>query len=177
MATGNGSKQLRRYTVRTDKGTWLGTFVISDDGYFSTVSDYGNYAFFWSHAGDCFRSFLARLDADYLVGKIKPGYVYDGAETLKSVKRRICEERRSLDLTAEEAREEWDLLGEHNDLDESENFALWMNETKLEDIWELSSSKRDPEAMAFAEQVWPAFATVLRAEVTAEQSALATVTT
>jgi hypothetical protein len=169
MATGNGSKQLRRYSLRTERGAWLAEVVISDDGYFSTVSDYGSYAYFWSHAGCEFRGFLARLDADYLVGKIKPGYVYDGAATLKSVKRRICEDRRSLDLTAEEAREEWDLLGEHGDLDESESFALWMNETKLEDVWEISRSKRDPQAMAFAEQVWPVFAAALRAEVAAEQ--------
>ena len=58
MATGNGSTTLRRYVVRLDKdapfmrkGAWLATIVIGDDGYFSTVSDYGNYAFYWSHAG------------------------------------------------------------------------------------------------------------------------------
>lgn len=171
MATGNGSTQLRRYNVRHENGSWLADIVISDDGYFSTVSDYGNYAYAWTHAEMEFRAFLAKLDADYLIGKIKPGHVYDGPETFKSVKKRICEDRRRLDITAEEAREEWELLGENSDLDERDNFVLWMNETKLEDVWGISSSMRDPQARMFAERVWSVFAAMLRAELAAENVA------
>ena len=62
--TGNGSRTLRRYDVRSEKGAWLGTFVIADDGYFSAVTDFGTYGYWWSSAGECFRSFLARTEID-----------------------------------------------------------------------------------------------------------------
>jgi hypothetical protein len=171
MATGNGSTQLRRYNVRTDKGRWLATIVIADDGYFSTVSDYGNYAYWWTGAEMEFRAFLAKLDADYIIGKLKPGHEYDGDETLKSVKKRICEDRRKLRIDCVKAREEWELLDEHSDLSDRDSFVLWMQETKLEDIWGISATMRDPQASMFAERVWPVFAAMLRAELAAEKTA------
>jgi hypothetical protein len=154
--TGNGSKQLRRYNVRADdaRKTWLATIVIADDGYFSTVSDYGNYAYYWSHAGECFRSFLAQLDDDYLLSK--------------AVKSEILRLRRSRSLSCDEANGEWILLRAHEHLEERENFATWFQESKLEERWELSRSSRSIDARMFAERAWPVFAEMLRVELAAE---------
>ncbi len=169
--TGNGSKQLRRYSVRGANGEWLATVVISDDGYFSTVSDYGNYAYYWGDAGECFRKFLSRLGPDYYLSKFGVRDEYDGGETLKAVKRSIIEQRRRGDLDREEAREEWDLLEENSWLDQRDNFVLWLQHTKLGDAYEYACSSISGEARGFAEHVWPAFAAMLRAELASEAKA------
>ncbi len=166
--TGNGSKQLRRYSVRGPQSEWLATIVISDDGYFSTVSDYGNYAYFWGDAGESFRKFLCRLGSDYYLPKFGVRDEYDGGETLKDVKRSIIEERRAGHLDREEARQEWDLLGENSGLEERENFALWWQATQLSDAHEYACSSISGEARGFAKHVWPAFTAMLRTELASE---------
>lgn len=165
--TGNGSKTLRRYNLRTEKGAWLGMVVISDDGYFSTVSDYGNYAYWWGHAEMEFRAFLCQLEPDYLCSKLAPGRVYYGEPTERDVRRTILTSRRRMDLTREEAREEWDHL-EESDLGAPEGFAIWYQGTKLHDAHELAHYGTEPQAVAFAERVWPALVAALRAELAAE---------
>lgn len=163
--TGAGSTTLRRYNVRNAKGRWLADIVISDDGFFATVSDYGNYAYAWTHAGDCFRSFLFNTEADYLVSKLKPGYVYAGDKTILSVKEHILSRRRTLDMSASKARAEWYLLDAYNNLGDANDFGSWLESTNIRDAYELACSERDPQAMHFAEQVWPAFVAMLRAEL------------
>jgi hypothetical protein len=172
MATGNGSKQLRRYSLRTERGRWLAEVVISDDGYFSTVSDYGNYVYFWGSAGVCFRSFLAQLDASYLLGKLSPKMEYDAPGTLKEIKSHILSERKFGWMDREKARKEWDLLAEHNDLRDPEDFSSWVRDTEFSDAWEMGCERHAPQASAFAERVWPIFAVALRAEVNAEREAV-----
>jgi len=157
--------------VRGPAGEWLATVVISDDGYFSTVSDYGNYAFFWGDAGECFRKFLAQLGPDYYLPKFGAREEYDGKETLKAVKRAIREQRRVHEILREGAREEWDLLDAHSDLDERDNFILWLEETKLPEAYGYAQSSISGEARGFAEHVWPAFAAMLRTELAAESKA------
>ncbi len=168
--TGNGLKTLRRYDLRTEERAWLARVVISDDGYFSTVSDYGNYAFWWAHAEMEFRTFLCQLEPDYLCSKIAPGRVYYGHETEKNVRRAILDARRRMSISKEDAREEWDLVGEV-DLSAAEGFTLWYQDTKLPDAYELSSYGTEPQAVAFAERVWPALRAALQAEMAAERAA------
>ena len=171
--TGRGSTTLRRYVVRNDKGRWVGTFIICDDGYFSTVSDYGSYAYYWSQAGECFRSFLCRIDSCYLLGKLSRRDWYDSAETLKDIKRHIVEARRSMNWTREKARKEWDLLAEHDDLFARENFSRWYEDTSIYDASEFYVSGFPPDARGFAREAWPHFVAALRAELDAERAALA----
>lgn len=167
MSTGNGSKTLRQYDLRTDKGRWLARVVICDDGYFSTVSDYGNYGFWWGAAGDCFRSFLCRLEPDYLCGKLAPETVYYGQETEKNIRRRILEWRRDGSLSRDDARREWDLIGEV-DIDRLEGFTLWYQDTRLPDASELAEYGHSKQALAFCEVAWPVLCAALRAELAAE---------
>ncbi len=178
--TGNGSTTMRRYTVREppreERGTgaWIGTFVISDDGYFSTVSDYGNYAYYWSHAGSCFRSFLARLDSCYLLSKLCGSrQEYDGNATAKEVKRAIIDARRDGRMGRDEARDEWELIGEHSRLESREDFAFWWRDTKMPDPYEHAVYEYPSQARMFAERAWPAFAAALRAELAAEKATAA----
>jgi hypothetical protein len=171
MATGNGSTTLRRYRLKNESGRWLADVVISDDGYFSTVSDYGNYAYWWSHAGDCFRSFLAHLNPDYLCSKLggAPDF-YDADATEKNIRRAICRARRDGAIGRDEAREEWDLLRDHP-VDSREGFAMWFQETSLEDAADFSRWTHKPDLLGFAERVWPVLARRLREELAGEKNA------
>jgi hypothetical protein len=168
--TGNGSKTLRRYNVRDDK-EWLGLFVIGDDGYFSTVSGYGNYAYFWSHAGEDFRRFLCDVDSCYLLGKLCGRRdEYDGKATVKAVKRHILEQRRSGGFDREEARKEWDILSEHSQLEAREWFGMWVGQTEIGDAPEFAVYEYPSDARWFAKRVMPAFQAMLRAELAAEKA-------
>ncbi len=169
--TGNGSKTLRRYHVKTEGDRWLATVIISDDGYFSTVSDWGSYAYWWSAAGDCFRSFLTRINPDYLLGKIAPQQSYDGPATCKTVKRHILDMRRDGDIGRDTARQEWEFLRENNWLDNREDFAYWIRDTEIEEPWTFAEQSHDSDAVGFAEKAWPRIQAVIRAELEAERNA------
>lgn len=102
-----------QYRIRTAKGAWLGEFVLREDGFFATVSDWGSYAYWWTHHGRRdFREFVADLSPDYVASKIGRRDTYHGARTLRRVKDRILRARRDGALSAELARQEWTRLGE-----------------------------------------------------------------
>jgi hypothetical protein len=166
--TGNGSKTTRLYDLRTASGEWLARVVITDDGYFSTVSDYGEYAYWWTHAGACFRRFLTQICTDSLLNKIAPRREYDSDATLKAAKRQILEARRGREVTAEDARCEWERLYDNSWLESSEAYAAWYRETELPDAHECYRERRNPQSVAFVEHVWPVFVAAIRAELAAE---------
>lgn len=66
----------RSYTLRTETGQWLGQVVLTSDGFFSAVTDYGNLGFAWRHAGVDFREFILKLDIHYFAGKMQDGLAY-----------------------------------------------------------------------------------------------------
>ena len=105
--------RLWRYHVPSVNGEGWGIFVIGSDGYFSCVTDHGNYAYLWTHHGfDDFRKFLLRAveDRDYFVTKLGHGKVYDGPETEKALKEAVAENLRDGTWTAEEVEEELELI-------------------------------------------------------------------
>lgn len=63
-----------QYDLPSEEGSGWGTFLLRSDGYFSCVTDYGNYAFRWLHHGEAdFRLFWLknRWDwPDYTVSKL-----------------------------------------------------------------------------------------------------------
>lgn len=68
--------KLKTYTLRSENG-WLGQIIISSDGMFSSVTDYGNLSYAWRSTGnEDFRDFLSRLSVDYFAGKIQNGLSY-----------------------------------------------------------------------------------------------------
>lgn len=67
----------KSYTLKTDNGAWLGQIVLTSDGSFMSISDYGNFSYAWRHHGeDDFRQFLIELDKDYFAGKMYQGMSY-----------------------------------------------------------------------------------------------------
>jgi len=66
----------KSFTLRTENG-WLGQIIISNDGMFSSVTDYGNLSFAWRSFGkEDFREFLCGLSPDYFGGKMQNGLSY-----------------------------------------------------------------------------------------------------
>lgn len=160
---------LRRYKIRNDRG-WA-VFVIGSDGYFSVVSDYGNYAFWWSHIGEIdFREFLINLDHDYVCSKLAQDRQkeYQADSTLESVKEYICEARRRGLFTAEEAREEWELAEDF--LENEGNPDSWLRFTKISDAWEHAVYDYPSQLRAFYKNLWKDFAKALHEELQFERS-------
>lgn len=67
----------KSYTLRTESGQWLGQIVLTSDGMFASVTDYGNFSYSWRHTGEeDFREFLIRLGVDYFATKMYTGFSY-----------------------------------------------------------------------------------------------------
>jgi hypothetical protein len=61
----------RSITLRNDNGGWLGQVVLTSDGMFAAVTDYGNFSFSWRSIGDrTFEDFIIKLGEDYFAGKM-----------------------------------------------------------------------------------------------------------
>ncbi len=67
----------KSYTLIKENGVWLGQIVLTNDGMFSGITDYGNCGFAWRHyGGGDFRQFLITLNIDYFGGKMYQGMAY-----------------------------------------------------------------------------------------------------
>lgn len=67
----------KSYTLRDERGNWLGQVVLTSDGMFASVTDYGNLGYAWRAYGeDDFRSFLADIDTEYFATKLYTGVAY-----------------------------------------------------------------------------------------------------
>lgn len=77
------------YTLRTKQGDWLGQVVITSDGMFSGVTDWGNFGYAWRSFGDDFKKFLIGLNTPYFADKMATGmaYVAQGRKIDKSAER------------------------------------------------------------------------------------------
>lgn len=64
------------YTLTTKSGDWLGQVVITSDGMFSGVTDWGNFGYAWRSFGDDFKSFLMNIEVDYFATKMSTGMAY-----------------------------------------------------------------------------------------------------
>lgn len=67
----------RSYTLRKTNGTWLGQIVLTSDGMYASVTDYGNFSYAWRSTGDeDFRKFLCSLNVHYFAVKMYQGITY-----------------------------------------------------------------------------------------------------
>lgn len=64
----------KSYRLITENGGWLGQVVLTSDGMFASVTDYGNFSFKWGAIGDMsFPQFLISTQVDYFAGKMLQG--------------------------------------------------------------------------------------------------------
>lgn len=80
---------IKNYLLRGENGEWLGQVVLTSDGMFASVTDYGNLSYAWRSFGGSFRSFILSLNVDYFGGKMYQGitYISYGPKFEKSCKR------------------------------------------------------------------------------------------
>ncbi len=73
----------KSYTLYTEAGHWLGQIVLTSDGMFASVTDYGNLSYTWGRTGcDDFREFLISLNVEYFAGKVYNGMAYGSRKKL-----------------------------------------------------------------------------------------------
>lgn len=68
----------KSYTLYTDNGGWLGQIVLTSDGMFASVTDYGNFSYAWRSTGPDkdFRKFIIGLNTEYFAAKMTTGFAY-----------------------------------------------------------------------------------------------------
>ena len=67
----------KSYTLKDKGGHWLGQIVLTTDGMFASVTDYGNLYYAWRSTGDDdFRKFMAEIDVEYFAWKLYSGMSY-----------------------------------------------------------------------------------------------------
>ena len=167
-----------RYALPSERGEGWAEIVICSSGFFGAVSDYGNYAFAWRHTGcDDVREFFlrARRDWDYFAHKLggEHSEVYDSEATVKRIKEHIVANRRSRRWSSKQAREEFDLIDECEDLDSVIGFSRWYDQTPVEDAWEMRCSRVNRQLEAFCKSTMARLADAIAAELESERKAVA----
>jgi hypothetical protein len=67
----------KSYTVRDEKGEWLAQVVLTSDGLFASVTDYGNLSYAWrSFGNEDFRKFMTEINVEYFGTKLYTGMAY-----------------------------------------------------------------------------------------------------
>lgn len=82
----------KSFTLRNEDGSWLGQVVITSDGAFMSITDWGNFAFAWRSFGNYdFRVFLKGLSQSYFGNKMYQGITYvASSEDVKEASERFA---------------------------------------------------------------------------------------
>lgn len=172
-----------RYTVPNDRlGEGWAILTIGSDGTFQAISDWGDYAYWWSHHGcSDIRAFLVRATESpgYFVEKLSAGRTeYDGEATFREIRdylREIARDessqkrRKRPDGTPSWLQEERERLRDAKEdiLESDHGFDAWCKETQIEEPWEFLVHRPPAQCVAFVERVLAhrRFQNVLRAEL------------
>jgi len=72
------------YALKTESGNWLGSIMISENGFFSAVTDWGNFSYQWTLIGDItFKEFICQLDTHYFASKMVNSVAYTCGKSKK----------------------------------------------------------------------------------------------
>lgn len=163
------------YWLPNENGQGYAWIVMDSQGRFTTLSDWGNYAYWWSSFGERdFRDFVRDLCnkdlekyGDYLVGKfgMDKGKICHYDQTRIRIRNAVCERRRTGGFTKEEARDEWDLAAS---VYGERDVHVWYDKTELEDAGELVCYDFSYQVHQFVSKVMPRLKAILDAERTAE---------
>lgn len=160
---------LRSYILPAVKGEGWAKFVIdTSDGYFSVVSDFGNYAYRWSNTGKEFRTFLIGISGQYLLSKLVLGWDLRERYDVDASKVRL-EEAILESLEGTEQEEELEAV---RACDSESQLLEWAADTRLGDASELLITENDPQVSGFCMRVWPRFVAELQSELMAEAFAV-----
>lgn len=164
-----------KYTIRWGKSGWA-VFTIDEKGLFSCQSDCGDYQYMWpNHGRKTFKHFIIELsrDTSYLLNKVAKEDCFNFDKALEGWKREIINIRKEREVTKDLAREAWEFI--HSLDDYSNNPEILQHELYNSDImhqvcqepWYVFNTDKDysPQALAFANEVMPIFAEILKNEL------------
>jgi len=167
-----------------DTGEGYAHIVIdTKKGFFATVSDWGNYAYLWTHPGAEFRKFLIGLEPDYLLGKLMTGHadrdVYDDQETTRAIFERLRHLARHVGAWSDQKNDrafyekERDLYRKHkrdHGFYSVEDFRSWYEATHIDEAYECHSTVPNRQCWQFCTKTWPRFVALLQKELDEERS-------
>jgi hypothetical protein len=160
------SSSTRTYRLPPDKEScWAIVIIDPAIGFFSAVSDHGNYGYLWTHPGGEFRKFLVNCDLDYVYGKLTHEQrVFDLEASVKAAKDAILSRRRDGSIGAAQAREEYDGL----QISSEHEFVSWQQYSSLDDSHEFYMQRKESECWGFCQKLFTRFQQVLREELKKE---------
>jgi hypothetical protein len=115
-------KKIDLYQLRDSKGEFCWADIAIDSGFdksgdrernwfrISISSDYGEWAYFWSHPGDNWREFLCKVSMDYVAGKFDCDRYFDLEATVRSLKQDVINWRKDKECGKDAAREAFDAI-------------------------------------------------------------------
>jgi hypothetical protein len=75
------------YTLFDETGGWLGQILLTSDGMFAAVTDWGNITFAWRSYSGTFKEFMLHINTEYFAGKMRLG-ILDFSERNKNTEHR-----------------------------------------------------------------------------------------
>ena len=154
--------------------TWSVVFVDQELGLLSIASDWGNFMHWWGVTGRVYHDFrreLLRFNTEYLENKLSDheNMCFDAEETIKLVREHLCAERRTGEITAEQAREDWNDVCHIDNVIDWNDFLHNSNKRSYEHFHEMG--QYHPSNMRslrqWLEKSWPRLQELLRADVAA----------
>lgn len=169
---------LKRYDLPSLKSEGWAIIVIDTEiGFFSTVSDWGNYAFLWSNPGCEFRKFLTQLNTDYLLGKLMMGRrdrnEYSEAATKKAISQYLSELKKMAAENSDKYTQMYERESElfySSDFYSYYDFGKWVEATTIEDAYEFQGTVPNHECMGFCTNIMPQFQQILKEELAKENA-------
>ena len=68
--------KIYKYNLKTETGGYLGKVVLTEEGEFFSITDWGNFNYSWGGFGDDFRKFILTLEPGYFASKMSEGMSY-----------------------------------------------------------------------------------------------------
>jgi hypothetical protein len=164
----------RRYNIPSINGEgWAVVVLDLKDGYFSTVSDWGNYSYMWTNIGTGldFRQFLCSTAPESFWGKITQGreaWVWNIEATQKAMQLALDGMLVAGEVSTEVMGEARDLLSSVEDWSSLES---WTSDLELDyqDWVDAPVFKREEQSWSFVEKVLPRLRVLMQEEMAAEK--------
>lgn len=168
-------KKLWTYYVReAERHGATGRFMLSSNGLFAAITEFGNYSHQWPVTGfhqEDFRIEILRMEKCYVLQKCfyHQKKEYSGEQSLRDVKETLLKHRRDNGMTKEDARDEWTLLKACNFIETSHDFSIWYDQTSLDDPGEYHRMDYPNDAKRFIERLFPLLKEAIRKEIAKER--------
>lgn len=176
------SRPVKRHDDKPDDTYHCGEILIN--------SSFGSWANTWTACGCPFKEFLTEVEFDYAFGKFMGASlrIYDGERTVRKLRSKIIDERRTHALDRDQARAVWDAIEENETELESSSRdyceCMWriardlgITERSRHPLWGeftepfyCTEDCYDPQPVGFWREIWPHFIAELKRELAGASS-------